>query len=418
MATGPLGASRSHRGTWWPGVFLGVGVSCACAYQQFKLPPILPDLLRAHPHDPAVAAGFMSIYALIGLMVSQPLGRWLQGDGRHADGRLGRGLAFAGLVTALGGALALIWPDSSILFLAGRGLEGLGFAVCAIAGPAIAAQAAAPRDLPLVTGMLAGWIPMGQIVGAVIAAQFPDWRILWWLGIALALGLVVLGRRSHAALTRKATAEDALTARQKKLLWLGGSIFLMWSGQYFAFMTWLTSYLEVRYGLTLRESVGAYLLPVVVLLGFNVLTGWAIGKGLPLLRALILGLASQALVWMAAPFAEGWIGIALLLLYGIGAGIVPTCLFQVPHRIVGGAARAGAFGIVMAARNIGVFVGPLVLGVLVKGPEDWPLSFHIMTAVTLGATMLAILLRWLLHRAQNDALPPLRGKDAEPWRTK
>lgn len=398
MATGPVGASGIHRRTWWPGVFLGVGVSCSCAYQQFKLPPILPDLLRAHPHDPAVAAGFMSIYALIGLLASQPLGRWLQGEGR-----LGRGLALAGLVTALGGAVALIWPDSAVLFLAGRGLEGLGFAICAIAGPAIAAQAAAPRDLPLVTGLLAGWIPMGQIVGAVIAAQFPDWRVLWWLGIALALGLVVLGRRSHAALARKATAEDALTVRQKKLLWLGGSIFLLWSGQYFAFMTWLTSYLEIRYGLSLRESVGAYLLPVVVLLGFNILTGWALGKGLPLLRALILGLASQALVWIAAPFAEGWIGFALLLLYGVGAGIVPTCLFQLPHRIVGGAARAGAFGIVMAARNIGVFFGPLVLGLLVKGPEDWPLSFRIMTGATLGATALAVLLRWLLRRQSAAA---------------
>ncbi|HSE76232.1 MAG TPA: hypothetical protein VLB05_17055, partial [Dongiaceae bacterium] len=149
MAASAEGASEIHHRTWWPGVALGVGVSCACAYQQFKLPPILPDLLRAHPHDPAVAAGFMSVYALIGLMVSQPLGRWLQGNGR-----LGRGLVLAGLVTALGGALALIWPDSAILFLAGRGLEGFGFAVCAIAGPAIGAQAAAPRDLPLVTGLL------------------------------------------------------------------------------------------------------------------------------------------------------------------------------------------------------------------------------------------------------------------------
>ena len=218
------------------------------------------------------------------------------------------------------------------------------------------------------------------------------------LFIALALGLVLVGRRSHAALTRKATAEEALTARQKRLLWLGGSIFLLWSGQYFAFMTWLTSYLEIRYGLSLRESIGAYLLPVVVLLAFNILTGWALGKGLPLLRALIIGLLSQAIVWMAAPFAEGWIGLALLLLYGIGAGIVPTCLFQVPHRIVGGAARAGAFGIVMAARNIGVFLGPLVLGILVKGPEDWPLSFRIMTAATLGATLLAVMLRWLLRK--------------------
>jgi len=391
MATGPVGAGELHHRTWWPGVALGVGVSCACAYQQFKLPPILPDLLREHPHDPAVAAGFMSVYALIGLMVSQPLGRWLQGNGR-----LGQSLAVAGLVTAIGGALALLWPDSAILFLAGRGLEGLGFAICAIAGPAIAAQAAAPRDLPLVTGLLAGWIPIGQIVAALVAAQFPDWRILWWLGIALALGLVLLGRRSAGALTRRASVEEALSPPQKKLLWLGGCIFLLWSGQYFAFMTWLTSYLEIRYGLSLRESVGAYLLPVVVLLAFNILTGWALGKGLPLLRTLILGLASQAVVWMLAPFAEGWFGVVLLLVYGIGAGVVPTCLWHMPHRIVGGAARAGAFGIVMAARNVGVFFGPLILGVLVKGPEDWPLSFHVMTAATLGATAIAIVLRWLL----------------------
>jgi MFS family permease len=374
---------------------LGVGVSCACAYQQFKLPPILPELLRAHPHDPAVAAGFMSIYALIGLMVSQVLGRWLQGSGR-----LGKGLALAGLVTAAGCALALLWPDSAILFLAGRGLEGFGFAICAIAGPAITAQSAAPRDLPLVTGLLAGWIPMGQIVAALVAAQFPDWRLLWWLGIALALAVVVLGQRSAGALTRRAGLEEPLTARQKKLLWLGGCVFLLWSGQYFAFMTWLTSFLEISHGLTLRASVGAYLLPVAVLLAFNILTGWALGKGLPLLRTLILGLASQAVVWLCAPLAQGWLGIALLLVYGIGAGIVPTCLWQMPHRIVGGAARAGAFGIVMAARNIGVFFGPLVLGLLVKGPEDWPLSFHIMAAATLLATALATLLRWLLEHSR------------------
>jgi hypothetical protein len=210
--------------------------------------------------------------------------------------------------------------------------------------------------------------------------------------------VTLLGQRSAGALTRKASAEDALSAGQKKLLWLGGSVFTLWSGQYFAFMTWLTYYLEIRHGLSLRESVGAYLLPVVVLLGFNILTGWALGKGLPLLRTLILGLASQVAVWVLAPFAEGWLGILLLLVYGIGAGIVPTCLFQVPHRIVGGTARAGAYGIVMAARNIGVFAGPLILGFLAKGPDDWPLAFHVMTAVTLGATLLAIALRWLLMK--------------------
>lgn len=393
--------------TYWPGVALGVGLSCFAAYQQFKLPPVLPDLLREFPHDRAIAAGFMSIYALIGLVVSQPLGAWLQGRS-HLPGAAGRaplgvGLVLAGLLSAAGCLLGLLFPGSAALFLGGRGLEGLGFAICAIAGPAIAAQSAAPRDLPLVTGMLAGWIPIGQIGGALAAWAIPDWRFLWAIGLGLGLLLALFGRRGAGAAQRHASPAERLTARQKALLWLGGGVFLLWSGQYFAFMTWLTSYLDGQYGFSLRESIGAYLLPVVVLLVFNVLTGWALGRGLPLLRSLILGLLSQALVWVAAPFAEGWQGILLLVVYGIGAGVVPTCLFQVPHRIVGGTARAGAYGIVMAARNVGVFGGPLILGLLIRGPGDWPLGFGIFTAITCGSMALAILLRLLIG-------PPAAGQ--------
>src|SRR5688572_904880 len=244
MAQGPESPGK----TWWPGVLLGVGVSCHAAYQQFKLPPILPDLLREFPHHPAAAAGFMSIYALIGLLVSQPLGRWLQGGfvaGWH--GNLARGLMIAGPITALGCAAALLWPASTTLFLAGRGLEGFAFAICAIAGPAIAAQSAAARDLPLVTGLLAGWIPIGQIVGAWAAWAIPDWRFPWALGLGFAVALTLVGRFGAKAASR-ALPREVLSAKQKRLLWLGGCIFTLWSGQYFAFMTWLTSYLDLRIG--------------------------------------------------------------------------------------------------------------------------------------------------------------------------
>lgn len=391
------------RKTRWSGVLLGVGISCHAAYQQFKLPPVLPDLLREFPHDRVVAAGFMSIYALIGLAVSQPLGHWLQGRSQNGH-NLARGLVIAGLVSALGCGIALLWPASGALFLFARGLEGLGFAICAIAGPAIAAQSAAPRDLPVVTGLLAGWIPIGQIVGAWAAWAVPDWRFPWALGLAFAVLLTVIGRFGTAG-AGDDRPRETLSGRQKRLLWLGGAVFTLWSAQYFAFMTWLTSYLELRHGLSLRESIGAYLLPVIVLLAFNVITGWLLGRGLPLLPTLITALLSQALVWLAAPLAEGWLGIALLVLYGIGAGVSPTCLFQAPHRIVGGTARAGAFGIVMAARNIGVFAGPIILGLLVAGPEDWPLTFALFASIACGAALLAVLL-WLLIGAPKEKASP------------
>jgi hypothetical protein len=130
----------------------------------------------------------------------------------------------------------------------------------------------------------------------------------------------------------------------------------MWSGQYFAFMTWLTSYAKVS-GLAARLG-RRYLPPVVVLLAFNMS---------PAGRSARPAAAAHAhprtrLAWSTAGAVRRRLARRLLLIvYGIGAGVVPTCLFQVPHRIVGGAARAGAFGIVMAARNIGVLFGPLIL---------------------------------------------------------
>ena len=125
MATRPVGTSDIHHRTWWPGVALGVSVSCACAYQQFKLPPILPDLLREHPHAPAVAAGFMSVYALIGLMVSQPLGRWLQGEGRLGSRPRARRLGDGGRRRACAAVAGFLDPVPGRARAGGPRLRGL-----------------------------------------------------------------------------------------------------------------------------------------------------------------------------------------------------------------------------------------------------------------------------------------------------
>src|SRR5882724_2560844 len=153
--------NRIRENTDWPRVGLGVALGAFSAYQQFKLPPILPDFLARYPHDPVTAAGFMSVYALVGLLVSAPIGRRL-------DQYIGRGVAALLVLTVMGITVALIAPQSGPAMLVSRAIEGLAFAFGAIAGPAIATGAANPRDLPLVTGLLAGWIPMGQIVAALL----------------------------------------------------------------------------------------------------------------------------------------------------------------------------------------------------------------------------------------------------------
>jgi len=385
--------------TDWPRVGLGVALGAFSAYQQFKLPPILPDFLARYPHAPVTAAGFMSVYALVGLLVSAPIGRRL-------DKHIGRGVAALLVLTVIGVTVALAAPQSGPAMLVSRGIEGLAFAFGAIAGPAIATGAAKPRDLPLVTGLLAGWIPMGQIVAALLALIF-DWRELWAIGLIAAAPMGIWawmllrqGRPRAAAPRPPARVPDAVERRE---LLLAASVFLLWSAQYFAFMTWLTQYLTGTLALTRTASVLAYLTPVVVLLGFNVLTGIALRHRLPLVPAMTVALVAQAAVWLAQPWLGGGIGILGLVVYGIGAGITPTCLFHTPHAIARGQAGAAFFGILMTGRNIGVFIGPILLAWLI-GHEHYALDLgwtdgaRVMAALTLVSALVALALGQALRR--------------------
>jgi predicted MFS family arabinose efflux permease len=390
--------------TDWPRVGLGVALGAFSAYQQFKLPPILPDFLARYPHDPITAAGFMSVYALVGLLVSAPIGRRL-------DQHIGRGVTALLILTVIGVTVALVAPQSGPAMLVSRAIEGLAFAFGAIAGPAIATGAANPRDLPLVTGLLAGWIPMGQILAALLALAI-DWRGLWIIGLVGALPMGIWAWRLLGQEPRRQTAARP-PARQpdgteRRQLILAGTTFLLWSAQYFAFMTWLTQYLTGTLALSRTASVLAYLTPVVVLLGCNVLTGIGLRHRLPLVPALIAALIAQAGVWLAQPWLSGAVGVLGLVVYGIGAGVTPTCLFHTPHAIAhakhaGHAAGAAFFGILMTGRNIGVFIGPILLAWLI-GHERYALGLgwtdgaRIMAAVTLLSAAVAAGLWRALHR--------------------
>jgi|GEM_PF-259330 len=448
--------------TDWLGVCFGLALSCFVAFQQFKLPPVLPELLQQFHYPRALAASFMSVYALVGLLGSVPLGRWLK---RRS---YGPGLWLGIFSTALGLILALAFARFGAALLLARALEGLTYAIFAIAGPVIATSSARFRDLPLVTGLLAGWIPIGQIGAGLLTLAVPqahtasqilglaDWQVTWLVALVLTLLLAwFCWRFSHhldvSTVNSRAKARETVTANTESTKsdgasaglalaavsrpapqlsplptgtptrhpagrWpdlLAAGIFLLWSAQYFAFMTWLTQYLIEQHNLRPQQAVLIYLLPVVVLLGFNLLTGWALGRGLALWPALIVSLLLQGLVWAATPFLGDVTGIIALLVYGICAGIIPTCLFHLPHHIAAHrhrwsngddapikAVKAGpeGFATLMTGRNIGVFCGPLLLPQLLGWFGQWDLAAQAMAVITWLGAGLALALTGMLTR--------------------
>ena len=396
----------SRAETDWAGVGFGVTLAALVAYQQFKLPPVLPTLLERFGYDRALAGGFMSIYALVGLLFSVPIGRWLARCGAM------RGVAAAALLMVAGNGLSLLAPQSGWVMLAGRAFEGCSFAFGAILGPAIAGGCASPRHRHFTIALVSAWIPIGQItagLGAPLALAAGRWQDLWLAGIAATVALwlwsLTLARRDALNLGNagRGMAEPPLSARENRALLIGSGIFLLWAGQYYAYMTWLPQYLVEARALGPVAAVFGYLLPVVVLMGFNLVTGEILRRGMSVTLLLLIGVASQAITWWLTPLAQSDdAGIALLIVYGIGAGITPTCLFALPGAILGRAAGPHAFAVIMTGRNVGVLIGPIMLALL-QGHGGWSAVAPLLALTTSLATAGAFLLHAKHRHDARDA---------------
>jgi predicted MFS family arabinose efflux permease len=396
------------------GVILGLGLAYFGAYQLFKLPVVLPILLTEYGYDRSLAGGFMSVYAAAGLVLSVWIGR-----------RIGQFGPFKPVSTALvlmilANLATLINPASGLLVLCCRAVEGAAFAVLAISGPVLANRFAGPRALPIVIGLTAMWIPTGQLTAALLASASLDsvgWQLLWHVGVVGSLLFAVWCHRFHsthpaAQADRSGTAAKSppLDTRRRRLLLLSSVIFLLWSGQYFAYMTWLPQYVIEVHGTSLNGALFSYLMPVVMLMIFNVVTGFWLRSGLRVGLLLTCAMSGQLAVWCLLPWTTSTAaGVVSLLVYGISAGIVPVCLFAMPSTLLGAGVNTGAaFGVIMTGRNIGVLIGPILVAQLFKTIGSWDLAAPVFGLCTAAALTLSIVLARQLQRLTETLQPTVQ----------
>ena len=404
-----MSTSRSN----WTGIAFGLALACFAAYQQFKLPPALPVLLETYRYDRTLAGAFMSVYAVAGLAFSLLFGRLLERKGAVGPTLVALALSMVGT------GLILALPESGWTVLLGRALEGVGFAFLAICGMLLANANASARHLPLVVGMTAAWIPVGQLAAmllAPIAFAWHGWQLLWIVALigALALAAWTLALRGSGAVDPPAEPAPpgpgpgpANTGAARLKLAIAAGIFMLWSSQYFAYMTWLPQYLVEVHGLSVSMAVAANMIPVAVLIAATVLVGMVLRAGVPVGPLLVCGLATQAAIWWLVPVTGAGVGgVVSLIFYGIAAGICPTCLFAMPSIIVGrGRVAAPAFGIIMTGRNIGVLIGPVLLAQAFEATGAWDLAAPIFGTVTSLAFGLGIWLTVSLAGARYTNRP-------------
>ena len=374
-------------GTNWNLFFFGFFIAVYAAFLQFKLTPALPEMMQLYSYDPAVAGAFMSVYAIIGFFLSPLIGRWL-------SGQKVKQLILAVLVCSfVAQGVAIFASHSSVIMLASRTMEAITFAVFAIGGPVIVGQAASEKFRPLGIGISSTWMPSGILISSVAYYWFADdfgWSVLWYFGLAGALSLLLWTVLSNFNKPQAATTAGkpslSLTKAEEISLLLATSIFLLWSIQFNAYMTWFTTYVTDTLGYHPVDAVWVFMLPVIVIIFANVPVGLAQTTGRITLILLTVGLVIQALSWVLGLYKNETFQVIALIAYGIGAGIVPAALFGCPKAIVGSEKYAMAFSQMMTGRYVGVFLGPILIGIAIRQDISWDLVMGIaaiMTAIPL-----------------------------------
>lgn len=409
--TAITGTSAEAR-TNWVGVVYGLALGALAGYHQFKVPPVLPILLRGYGIDETFGASYMSVYAVIGLVFSGAIGAW----------QAHRGIApfiYAALtLLAMGNVLGLAAPSVPVLFLASRGLEATGFAVLAINCPLLCARHANARQRMIAIALAATWIPLGQLfangVGAVVLAD-GAWEMLWWGGLAGSLAFLALTaglkwagridlspprapRPDPEEAARRASAAERMRMRA---IWITAGVFTLWSTQMIAYLTWLPEVMVSAFGFSPEEATIAYSLPVAAVLVFNLVGGAMLRHGMPVALLLAASLGLQLAVWVALPWTGAdWTGVVSLIAYGAGAGVTPTCLWWMPTQVFGARAHSTAFAALMTGRSLGALVGPLLLAQAFALTADWNIASPLFASATAIAILGALFLHTRLRRLE------------------
>ena len=396
--------------TNWNGVSYGIVIGFVAAYFQFKVPPVLPVLLEDYNYDKFIAGGFMSIFAIAGMAISVRVGKKIRKNGAL------RYLIGAFILMIAGSLIGLTVPESGIMMLVSRAVEGVGAAILAICMPAFANMNAGPRHLPIIIAIQATWIPIGQLTANLIAQPAVannNWQPVWWAGIIATLAVagwtLLIYKKNSKDFGRQAIQTKSevppINQNEQISMFIAATLFFLWQAQFMAYFTWLPVYLVDVRSFTADGAVLINQIPVVILLVFALLTGFVIKAGVRFFPLLLFALSLQAVSWLLVPFSDNTLtGTISLVAWGIAAGITPTCLWALPSVLLGGhRADTQAFAIVLTGRYIGILAGPLIAVAIFKSSGDWIVVAYTFGAITAICTLTAFYLYMLSSRIKELA---------------
>jgi MFS family permease len=371
-------------------LFIVLLASVTASMSQFKVPPVLPLLMKAFNESPGSAGLLMSVFAVTGLFVAIPSGLILQKWGYAATGLT------AIFCLILGAGMGALSKGMGIM-LASRFIEGAGMSFMAVLAPAIIALWFTEERRGRAMGIWSVWLPLGSTIMFVIApllAAYWGWQGVWWFGFfcTIAVGIFFYlfiasnpGPHSdpgNSSSTKGLKGASFRTVLRNRDLWRISLLFGCFNFVFVGFITWAPTFLNQGRQVSMAHAALVVSLTSIMSMAAGPTAGWIsdrIGsrKGIcaipPMLMAFLFPLS----------FSAGE-SLFFLLAIAIGflAGFVPTGVFSAGVEVVGNEQLAGmAMAVIQIGQNCGMILGPLILGWVVES-YGWQTAFWSLAPVS------------------------------------
>jgi MFS family permease len=352
--------------------------SVASAVNQFKVPPVLPVLIRAFGLSLSDAGMLMSMFSVTGLILALPAGYIMRKLGLKVTGLIAIG------AVGVGSGLGALCTTAGFM-LVSRFIEGAGIGLITIVAPAAIALwfPAENRGTPL--GLWTTCMPVGNILTFNLApwlAELAGWRLVWKAGAFFALATFLLfwgyfrmprpAETGWNPLAAKSVPEqkppNSIGKEMANLgLWLIALQFLCYNVICLALGTYYPTFLNTVRNYSLSKASFIFSLCTIAAVFSQPLGGYLsdrLGR-----RKLLIVVSSVAmgLICLLPFMVTGWMIPAFAVGLGLVSGsIVPSTFAAVPDVMMSRESAGVGMAVLALGQNLGMFVGPIMFGKLAE----------------------------------------------------
>lgn len=345
-----------------------------------SIPPVVGFLIDTLGITRAQAGALMSLFGLPGIFISIPGGILADIHGAKKVGVLSLTL------TLIGSLLVALGSSFSVLVI-GRIIAGIGALTISIVAAQTLSRRFSKQDMGKAMGIFNTIMPLGTIIALNTfgrLAALSSWRLPLLLASAYTLFMLIFFYMKYPAMPEEAENQSHVSMKEsityikevKLPVWLIASVWLLYNAGSISYLSFVGDYyISVGYDLSYAGFLSSLLM--IVTLFLSPVVGYLTDRyGRDEYFMLFGSMAVAFLFWLVPRTALNPFYLGIMI--GIAASCIPVPVFSLLPNYFTPERMGLGYGILATLLNIGVLIGPFLVGYFYDRTASYLPGFNLM----------------------------------------